>query len=594
MIKKIIELIEPGQVKKFISLNLLFILLGFVEIIGVGSIIPFLNSISYSSIEESDNLTKFLYELIDPSSYKDFLIITGSIVLTMLVLSNFLRALVSWFTSYFVWENQAKMSIRLLGYILNRPYEVFSKENSADISKDVLVETQNFVVGLLLPVLTIISQVVICLSILVALFYFDPYVAFLATGSIFLVFGIFYTLVHKPLQRRGAERFESTNLRFKIVDEAFSGIKLIKLLNKEDYFVDLIKKPSYEFASAMAFQTFQKRLPRYVFEVIAFGAVVLVALFNIYRGDNISDIITVIGLFAFAGYRLLPSISQIYAAINNLTFNSAVLERLYEQRTLKKLDKLEKKNKNQLTDLSKLEYSFQNVSYKYGKNEPYVLNKLSLNLVSPKFVSIVGSTGSGKSTFIDLLLGLLSPTEGDIILNKVPLKNISIEELSSLVGYVPQDVYLTDESIMKNIALGVEEKDIDFKRIIEASRMAEIHELIIEKFDKGYETSVGERGVKLSGGQVQRIGIARALYSKASIIILDEGTSNLDQSTEAKIISNISKDTKTKLLIMVAHRLKTTQKCDQIILFNNGSIEDVGSFSELKERSPTFKLMLNS
>ncbi len=592
MIKKIIELIEPGQFNKFIFLNFLFIFLGFVEVIGVGSIIPFLNSITYTNIEQSDEITRYLYNFIKPSTYKDFLLITGSGVLFLLLLSNFLRAFVLWFTSYFVWNNQAKMSIRLLGYYLHRPYEAFLKENSADISKDVLVETQNYVVGLLLPVLTIISQSVICLAILIALFYFDSYVATLATASIVIIFGIFYALVHKPLRDEGAERFKSTIVRFKIVDESFSGIKLIKLLHKEDFFVNLIRKPSYNFASAMAFQTFSKSLPRYVFEIIAFGAVVLVALFNIYNGRNINEVITIIGLFAFAGYRLLPSMSQLYASFNNLTFNSVVLDRLYDQRNLKKVEVL--KGNIDLINFETLKYSFKGVSYRYDSNEPKVLKNISLELESPNFISVVGSTGSGKSTFIDLLLGLLDPTEGEILLNNMSLKDLNKNNIPSLIGYVPQDIYLTDDSIINNVALGIDESDIDIKKVEEACKIAEIHNLIVEKFEKGYETQVGERGLKLSGGQVQRIGIARALYNQAKIIVLDEGTSNLDQSTEAKIISNISQNSNTELLIMVAHRLKATAKSDQIILFNEGKIEDIGSYEELKNRNATFKNMINS
>ena len=198
---KIIRLIEPKQLNKFFFLNFLFILLGFVEIVGIGSIIPFLNSISYNDIEKSDELTKFFYNLVNPNSYRDFLLITGSLVFIFLIFSNLLRSYVLWFTSYFVWENQATMSLRLLGYLLDRPYEVFIKENSSDASKDILVETQNFVVGLLWPLLTIISQLVVCISILIALFLFNPIVALIAFGSILIIFGTFFLVIFKPLQK---------------------------------------------------------------------------------------------------------------------------------------------------------------------------------------------------------------------------------------------------------------------------------------------------------------------------------------------------------------------------------------------------------
>lgn len=592
MFKKIILLIEPGQFKKLIFLLFLFVFVGFVEIIGVGSIIPFLNSITYSSIDESDNLTKSIYNLIQPSSYKEFLLISGFTVLTLLILSNFFRFLVLWVTSYFVWENQAKMSIRLLSYMMNRPYEDFAKENSADISKDILVETQNFVIGILMPLLVILSQSFICISILIALFLFDALVASLVTLSILLIFGIFYFLIQKPLQKEGAERFKATVERFKIVDESFSGIKLIKLLNKEDYFLNLIQKPSFGFAKAMAFQTYTKGLPRYVFEVVAFGAVVLIALLNIYQGKNINDVITIIGLFAFAGYRLLPSMSQLYGAINSLTFNNAVLERLFNQRELKIIETEE--FGFIINNKETIEFSFSNVSYKYNLNEPQVLKNINLKINSPNFISIVGSTGSGKSTFIDILLGLLKPTSGEVLLNDKPLYKFNKKDLATKIGYVSQDIYLFDNSIKKNIAIGVPDEEINLDKLIEASKLAEIHDLIINDFKEGYDTEVGERGIKLSGGQIQRIGIARALYNESNIIILDEGTSNLDQATEAKVIKNISESEHTKLFIAIAHRLKTTINSDQIILFHNGEVQDIGSYRELEERNVIFKKMINA
>jgi len=590
LIRKIIQLIEPKEFKKFLLLIFLFILLGFVEVVGVGSIIPFLNSLSYSDIEESDRLTQFLYAFFNPKDYKEFLLITGSLVIFLLITSNFLRAYVLWFTSYFVWNNQATMSVNLLGNILNKPYANFLLENSAEYSKDVLAETQNFISGLLLPLLTIISQSVICFAIILALGIYDLKASLIAISSIVSIFGIFFLIINKPIQREGASRFKSTNARFKVVDESLSSIKLLKLLNKEDYFVSLLKKPSYDFASAMAFQTFTKSLPRYVFEVVAFGGVILIALVNLFYGKNINDVITLVGLFAFAGYRLLPSMSQLYEAFNNLTFNNVVLERLHEQ-SLSEEEKLDDKRILELAN-EEPEYLFNNVSFSYDNASSKVLKNINLTLKGPSYIAIVGTTGSGKSTILDILLGLLEPTEGEVKLNGKNIQNYRKGELASLVGYVPQEIYLIDDTIKSNIAFGIDDGDVDFERLENAAKLANIHDFIIDNFENGYLSVVGERGTKLSGGQVQRIGIARALYNKPKVVILDEGTSNLDQITESEVIENLINNPDTNLLITVAHRLKTITKCDEIIILNNGSIQDIGTYDKLRKNSKLFKGML--
>ena len=217
---------------------------------------------------------------------------------------------------------------------------------------------------------------------------------------------------------------------------------------------------------------------------------------------------------------------------------------------------------------------------------------MNLTLKGPSYIAIVGTTGSGKSTILDILLGLLEPTEGEVKLNGKNIQNYRKGELASLVGYVPQEIYLIDDTIKSNIAFGIDDGDVDFERLENAAKLANIHDFIIDNFENGYLSVVGERGTKLSGGQVQRIGIARALYNKPKVVILDEGTSNLDQITESEVIENLINNPDTNLLITVAHRLKTITKCDEIIILNNGSIQDIGTYDKLRKNSKLFKGML--
>lgn len=596
MIAKILSLIEYKQRIKFFILFALMLVLGVIELIGVSSLIPFLNLVSLGDISKTDDMTQYLYNIINPESFDSFLLFSGSAVLALILISNILKAVVLYFTSFFVWNNQATMALRLLKIILNRPYEVFADENSTESSKDILFETEKFVTGLLHPVLIIISQSILALSIVLVLLFYNIVVAALVVGVTVFIFGLYSYSVQRPLHRMGIQRFKSTADRFKIVDESLSGIKLIKLLNKEDFFAQQLEKPSRYFASSMAYMTVVRNMPRYIFEVVVFGSLIILILFSLKNGSNIGEILPTIGLFAFAGYRLLPTVSTIYQSFSSLTFNSIVLDKLYSQRQIfYQKDSADHLSPCEYLEVgSDYEFIFDNVSYKYPLSTKSVLNKVSFRIKSPSFLGIVGTTGSGKSTFIDLLLGLLPPSSGKITLNGNQIENYSRKSFSSKIGYVPQDIYLLDDSIANNIALGIDEDEINLDRIKTVAKLADIHDFISENLDEGYNSIVGERGARLSGGQVQRIGIARSLYNNPQIVILDEGTSNLDQATEAKILNNLNESDEIKLLIIIAHRLVTTEKCDQLLLFKDGSLMDQGTFSELRDRNEFFKEIAQS
>lgn len=593
MFKKIYNLIQKNQRLNFIYLVCLFIFLGFIEVIGIGSIIPFLNALSSQSIEESDQMTKYIYNFFNPRSFESFLFYTGLSVTVFLILSNLTRTLVSYFTSYYVWNNQAHMAMTLLKKVLGRPYSEFVKENSSETAKDILVETEFFVTGLIQPLLVIISNSIIAISIFLVILFYDSSIGAIVLGVVFVVFGGFMLLIHKPLMDKGYKRLHATTIRYKLVDEMLAGIKLIKFLNKEEYFSELLRKPSFEASQGRAFQAFTKTLPRNIFEVVAFGSIMLIALVSINRGYDVLSIVPLLGLFAFAGYRLLPSVSQIYSSLNSLTFNKTVLDSLHEKMNIEeKYKKIEKFR--EIEDFKSHQFEFKNVSYQYDNTRKKVLDNINLNISKNKFIGIIGPTGSGKSTFIDLLIGISHPSTGTIHFNNQDLRDIPKEIFSKKVGYVPQDIILLDNSLKKNIALGLDEKEIDENKIIRASKLAEIQELLDENLFESDEKRTGQRGSKLSGGQIQRVGIARALYLEPEILILDEGTSNLDQEIEAKIIKNILNLSKIKLLIMVAHRLKVLESCDSLIIFNNGVVEDQGSFSELSKKNKNLRQMIIS
>ena len=433
-------------------------------------------------------MTFIVYDYLGKPEFNKFLILTGSAVLIMIVTSNFMRALVLYLTSYFTWNNQASMTMKLHTSILMRPYEEFSLENSAEASKDILVETEKFVTGLLIPLLTIFSQSVIAIAIFVVLCFYDLFISISVVLSTLCIFGLFSLFIHRPLFDMGRQRFKATEKRYQSVDEALSGIKLIKLMHKEIFFANKLRKPSFDFAEAMAYMTVVRSLPRYIFEVIVFGLIIILVLISIYQGNNLEAIIPTLGLFAFAGYRLLPAVSMLYQAYNNLTFNSVVLDKLYKQRNLASSSFQRKYiTPSHPKEHQQYSFSFNDVSFQYKSNDKTILNKLSVVLNSPSFIGVVGSTGSGKSTFIDLLLGLIEPTSGNITFNNQLYDESLRNSISSRIGYVPQDIYLFDSSIKNNIAWGVEEIEIDMNRVINSAKLANLDEFISQLSD-GYDS----------------------------------------------------------------------------------------------------------
>jgi ABC-type multidrug transport system fused ATPase/permease subunit len=379
-------------------------------------------------------------------------------------------------------------------------------------------------------------------------------------------------------------------LQYKYVNETFGGIKDIKILGKERVFLNLFSVPSRKFAANDMKNEIIGELPKYIMETIAIGGILCVIVLMVHSGSKMDEFLPVLTIYAFGAYRLLPSLQKIFRAVSNIKYHFKVIENL-------------NRDYNALPDGASLssdetprmqferEIKLENIVFSYPNTNKDTINNQSLVIKNNTSVALVGSTGCGKTTIIDIILGLLEAKSGRIFVDGTEINDTNRKNWQKNLGYVPQFIYLTDDTIRNNIAFGIDPQKIEDEAIIRAAKIANIHDFVSGELSEGYNTVIGERGIRLSGGQRQRIGIARAVYHDPSVLILDEATSALDSLTEIAIMDAIKNLRNKKTIIMIAHRITTVKSCDVIYLMEKGTIIDSGHYSDLYQRNASFRKM---
>ena len=567
-----------------------------LEVVSVGSIMPFLQvAADPASVHENAYLS-WAYETVGFADTNAFLIALGLAALVALVVSNAFIVLTTWALYRYVWGRNHSLSRRLLRSYLYRPYEYFLTRNSAELGKNILEEVKEVTGQMLMPALRGGAKAIVALFIIGFLFFVDPVVAGMVTGILGLAYAGVYYAVRDRLDRTGAERVEANTKRYQFVSEAFGGIKEVKLRGKEETFLDQYDDPSKHYARVQAHYRVIKKAPRYILEAVAFGGIILIAVYLIAVQDNIRQVIPMLGLYAFAGYRLMPALQQTFKGIASARFNIAALENIHED-LQKRADAGPHVSANGTPDTTEApltladRLALEGVSFTYpGAKEP-AIKDLSLEIPAHTTVGFVGKTGSGKTTTVDLILGLLCPQQGMISVDGTPLRNDIIRRWQQDIGYVPQQIYLADDTVARNIAFGVPEENIDMGAVRNAAGRAHIYDFITGELPDQWQTIVGERGAKLSGGQRQRIGIARALYHRPSVLVFDEATSALDQATEASVMEAVYALEENHTMVMIAHRLSTVKRADNIVMLEQGRKAGEGNYDDLANRHSKFQSM---
>lgn len=568
--KKIWILLNFYEKKRASQLLFLMILMAFLEVIGVGSIMPFLSVLGNPEVIETNEYLNKVYTYLNFDNKDSFLMFLGLFALFMLLSSAVARSVTSYAKFRFSNLRRHSLGKKLLKKYLHQPYSFFLSRNSSDISKVILSEVDMAIGQAILPALNLLTYSILSLALIIFLIVVDPILALILT----IVFGGFYLImymtVRKYLSKIGKKRNKANSERFKITSETIGGIKDLKVLGREQIYTDSFAKPSYEFSHYQSINSTLGEVPQFLVEVIVFGALLSMAMYTLaINGANVGTLLPVLGLYALGALKLKPAVNGVYAAMAKMRFGVSAVDNIIKDLKYSHPSVVLHNDNKRLTLKENL--NLRDIVFSYPNTSGPALKKINIDIKANTTVGIIGTTGAGKSTLVDIILGLLSPTSGEITLDTELLNKDNIRQWQNSIGYVPQNIFLADDTIASNIAFGIDKDAIDMIQVEKVAKMAQVHEFVVKQ-DKGYHTLIGERGVRLSGGQRQRLGISRALYHNPELLILDEATSALDNNTEAEVMKAIDNMSGSKTIIMIAHRLSTVERCDMILKLESGKV----------------------
>ena len=592
LLKQLNALLTSTHRKRLALLSILVLLSGIAEIVGIASIMPFMGMVVSPNVVVQNHYLAFLYQYFAFSSTNTFLRFIGMIVLAIMLVSNLISAVTIWGILQFSFSLGKDLSNKMFSAYLNHPYVFFLNRNSSELVQNVLWEIGRIVNGILIPLLTVYSKVVVAASILALLVWMNPELALVSGLVLGGAYSLVFFLVRKSLSKSGNEVSVENAKRTQIAYETLGGIKDIKLLGREREFYDRFQKPIELYALYQSRSQMISLLPRYALETLAYGGIIVIVIYLLSVQKSASHTLPMMALYALAGYRIMPALQQIFANLSSIRFNISAIARI-----TKDLEALapQKEDDHPVPSPASTplpfsrEISLENIVFSYANRAEPVLKGVSLSIRANTTIGIVGSTGSGKTTTLDIFLGLLEPESGRLCIDGTPVSQENVRAWQANIGYVPQQIMLMDDTVERNIAFGIPDDQIDRNKVIKAARLAHLHDFIENELEQGYQTEVGEKGVRLSGGQRQRIGIARALYHEPSVLVLDEATSALDNITEGVIMEALHTLSRQKTILMVAHRLTTVRECDWIFVMENGQLSDQGTYSELLSRNTIFQ-----
>jgi len=594
-LKRILKLLSTRE-RRLSSLLLGgMVLAGLIEVLGVTSVLPFMAVVANPDVIHTNPWLHKIFAMLAFESVNSFLIGLGVAALGIMLFSNMVTLATTAAILSFASNLGHNISMRLLASYLRQPYAYFLEHNTADLLFNCTEDVARAVNGVVAPTLQSIVKSIIVMSILFLVLWVDPWLAISFGAVIGTIYASVFLCIRRMVSRLGRVSKGANKERFRLASELLSGIKELKILGQDEAYRQRFADRSALYAKTHWITTAVSQVPRYAIESIAFGSIVLVVLYLLATHENFNDAIPLLVLYAVTAYRLLPAFQQLFSSATQIRFNLSCLEVVEERLKILGSARVREAKPRPPVKVDQVpfeqEIELRNIRFAYSAARAPVLDQFSLTVQRNSTIALVGRTGAGKTTIVDIILGLLEPQRGALLVDGRPITSTNMAAWQKRLGYVPQHIYLADDSLAANVAFGVPPNQVEMDRVWHAAQIANLHEFVLGELPDGYETMVGERGVMLSGGQRQRIGIARALYSDPDVLILDEATSALDGITEDAVTDALRTIFHEKTIIMIAHRLGTVKHADRIYLLEPGGVADEGNYEELLDRSDVFRAM---
>ena len=569
MIQKIRMIFNRTQKIKFVVLFCMLFAGSVLELMGVSLILPFVQLVM--DTDGTDNaLFQWFGRLVGAESQRELLIWLGLLLIAVYLIKNTYLLFAKYVQLRFVFNNRLELSGRLMRNYMKKPYPFHLEKNSSEILRSVTSDVNNLY-ELVMDVIDLVSNLLIIAMLAVYLLYTDVVITLVVAALLGLCSYFYFAIMRKRTVDYGKQNQIYNGKMIQAVNQALGGIKEIKVLARENYFVRAYEENGRYYASSLKKSQFYRNAPKYLIETVCVCGVLATILVKLQMGADVQELVPQLSVFAMAAFRLLPSVNQVNNLLNGILFLKPSIDRIYEdlqEAGAKKNERPPERDYRRLPAADAVR--FEHVTFRYPGTEKEILSDLSVELPLKKSIGFVGSAGAGKTTFMDLLLGLLSPDQGRICYGDSDIRDYP-DAWGHKLGYIPQSIYLADDTIRRNVAFGIPDSEISEAKVRRALEEAQLLEFV-DGLDDGLDTMVGESGVRLSGGQRQRIGIARALYQQPEILVLDEATSALDTETEQAVMEAVERFRGRCTLLMIAHRTSTLENCDQIYRLEDGKL----------------------
>ena len=571
MLKKLSYILNKRDKAYLMGLLVMIIIGSFLELMGVTIFMPFINIIMEPSMVETNAILNYFYELFSFNDANQYLIAIACVIIFIYIFKNVFISIEKNAIYKYSYNVQRKISTKLLYSYMHEPYTFHLNKNVAELQRSMQEDTDLFARGMI-HIMEMVAEIAVCCAIGVYLFIVSRSITVIVIVLLLICLAVFTYISKRYSKNLGKQSQVYKGNIYKWMNQSLGGIKEIKVLNREPYFIETYDMYFGKYIRGLRISCLIRILPKYVIETVCMTGLLIAVIFKMLLGQKeVIEFIPQLAVFAVAAFRLLPSVGKINEHLATVLYAVPSLDLIYHD--LKEVEELNVSEKKNAGDWKfKNVLKIRNVSYHYPDSEENVLDQVTFEIERGRSVAFIGPSGAGKTTMVDIILGLLQPQYGKIYADDMDIEK-NIELWQKEIGYIPQTIYLSDDTIRNNIAFGIKEEEIDENAVIDAMKKAQLFDFV-DNLPEGLDTVVGERGIRLSGGQRQRIGIARALYHNPEVLVLDEATSALDNDTEAAVMEAIDNLQGTKTIIIIAHRLTTIRNVDTIFEVSGGKVTE--------------------